>query len=384
MLLALLAAMPPGLQAQAPARTASQAREEAEAERRLETVRAEIRRLTEAQQRIDAERGAASRSVREADQAVAAAGRALAGTEAEIATQEGELERLEVRRAEREAELRAQRETLAVLVRSAYALGRHEQLKLLLAQDRMSDLARTMAYHRYIQADRTRRIDGLSQQLAELADVARAVEEARTRLTETLARQQRDLEALDRQREERRLAVERLQADLADARSRIAALGRDEKALGELLEKLRDVLADIPAEVEDSRPFARRRGQLPWPVEARASVGFGGRLPDGRTSNGLLLPGAAGTPVRAVAPGRVAFSEWLTGYGLLVILDHGGGWMTLYANNDGLLKESGDWVRTGEPVATVGSSGGQGSAALYFELRQNGRPVDPRPWMASR
>ncbi|WP_377004420.1 murein hydrolase activator EnvC family protein [Coralloluteibacterium thermophilus] len=376
--------MPPGLQAQAPARTASQAREEAEAERRLETVRAEIRRLTEAQQRIDAERGAASRSVREADQAVAAAGRALAGTEAEIATQEGELERLEVRRAEREAELRAQRETLAVLVRSAYALGRHEQLKLLLAQDRMSDLARTMAYHRYIQADRTRRIDGLSQQLAELADVARAVEEARTRLTETLARQQRDLEALDRQREERRLAVERLQADLADARSRIAALGRDEKALGELLEKLRDVLADIPAEVEDSRPFARRRGQLPWPVEARASVGFGGRLPDGRTSNGLLLPGAAGTPVRAVAPGRVAFSEWLTGYGLLVILDHGGGWMTLYANNDGLLKESGDWVRTGEPVATVGSSGGQGSAALYFELRQNGRPVDPRPWMASR
>ena len=104
-------------------------------------------------------------------------------------------------------------------------------------------------------------------------------------------------------------------------------------------------------------------------------------LPDGRGSDGLLIAGTAGAEVRAVAPGRVAFSDWLKGYGLLTIVDHGDGWMSLYAFNDALLKDVGDWVRGGEPLATVGSSGGQGRPGLYFELRRNGQPQDPKPWL---
>ena len=115
-------------------------------------------------------------------------------------------------------------------------------------------------------------------------------------------------------------------------------------------------------------------------VAGSVLAAFGGRLPDGRPSDGLLIAGTAGAEVRAAAPGRVAYSDWLKGYGLLTIVDHGDGWMSLYAFNDALLKDVGDWVRAGDPLATVGSSGGQGRPALYFELRRNGQPQDPKPW----
>ena len=164
-------------------------------------------------------------------------------------------------------------------------------------------------------------------------------------------------------------------------RSRASALGRDEKTVLKLLEQLRDAVADIPRQVDDTRPFAGRRGQLGRPLAGSVLAAFGGKLPDGRGSDGWLVAGTAGAEVRAVAPGRVAFSDWLKGYGLLVIVDHGDGWMSLYAFNDALLKDVGDWVRAGDPLATVGSSGGQGRPALYFELRRNGQPQDPKPWL---
>lgn len=364
-----------------PQDAAERARREAEAQQRLETVRAEIRRLTQEQRQLEGQRGDATRAVREADQAVGEAVRGLRQTEAAIATQETELTRLEREQAALEQNLSRQREALAALVRSAYATGRHEQLKLLLAQDRLSDLARVMAYHRYLQADRSERIHGLLDELQQLADVAREVEAKRALLAASRGEQQAGLETLESQRGERQALVTDLESRHRDAAARLAALGADERALTRLLEQLRDALADVPRQLDDARPFAQRRGQLPMPLSGALLVGFGSRLPDGRTAEGWLIAGTAGAEVRAIAHGRVAFADWLKGYGLILILDHGDGWMSLYAHNDALLKEAGDWVRAGEPVSSVGSSGGQGRAALYFELRQNSRPVDPRNWL---
>ncbi|MBS7458074.1 murein hydrolase activator EnvC family protein [Coralloluteibacterium stylophorae] len=358
--------------------------EEAEAQRRLESVRAQIAELAAQRTQLDDARGAATRAVREADAAVAEAVRTAAATEAEIAAQETSIQALDERRGAMEASLADQRAQLAALLRSAYALGRHEQLKLLLAQDRVADLARVLAYHRYLQADRTQRIDGLIDELRALAEVVAEAEAARAALAAARERQQAELDALEDQRAERARAVAALDREFADTRSRLDALGRDEEAIVALLEKLRDVLADVPEQVDDTRAFRSRRGELRWPLDAPVRVGYGGRLPDGRESQGLLLAAGAGTEVRAVAPGRVAFADWLKGYGLIVILDHGDGWMSLYANNDGLLRESGDWVRAGAVLSTVGSSGGQAAPALYLELRHDGKPVDPRPWFAPR
>ncbi|GGA79002.1 peptidase M23 [Arenimonas soli] len=364
----------------AAAQPAEREKKEAAAEQQLQALRQQIKAITAEQRKLDGERSEASKALREADAQVGDAVRALRRTEAGIATTEIELRDLQAQQARLEAGLSEQREALAALVRSAYALGRHEQLKLLLAQDRMADLARVLAYHRYFQADRQERIAGLLDELQALATVAQRIQDQRDVLAAALAQQQADLAALEGQRAERAKVLATLESGFKDRAARLAALGRDEKTVLKLLEQLRDAVADIPRQVDDTRPFAGRRGQLGRPLAGSVLAAFGGKLPDGRGSDGWLVAGTAGAEVRAVAPGRVAFSDWLKGYGLLVIVDHGDGWMSLYAFNDALLKDVGDWVRAGDPLATVGSSGGQGRPALYFELRRNGQPQDPKPW----
>ncbi|MBW8367877.1 MAG: peptidoglycan DD-metalloendopeptidase family protein [Arenimonas sp.] len=357
------------------------AKKEAAAQKQLDALRTQIKAIATEQRALEGERGDATRGLREADAKVSDAVRSLRQTEAGIATQEIELQQLEKQKAALEVGLSEQREALATLVRSAYALGRHEQLKLLLAQDRMSDLARVLAYHRYFQNDRQQRISGLLAELQQLAQVAQQIIDQHQVLEAARLQQQAELTALETQRSDRAGVLVALEKRFKDRLTRLAALGRDEKSVVQLLEKLRDAVADIPRQVDDNRPFASRRGQLGRPLAGRALAAFGGRLPDGRSSDGLLIGGTAGAEVRAVAPGRVAYSDWLKGYGLLTIIDHGDGWMSLYAFNDALLKDVGDWVRAGEPLATVGSSGGQGRPALYFELRRNGQPQDPKPWL---
>ncbi len=377
LLLALLAAAPAAQAQSAPER----AKKEAAAQQQLDALRTQIKTITTEQRALEGERGEATRGLREADAKVSDAVRSLRQTEAGIATREIELQQLEEQKLSLETGLSEQREALSTLVRSAYALGRHEQLKLLLAQDKMSDLARVLAYHRYFQADRQERITGLMAELQQLAEIAQRIIDQRVVLEAARLQQQAGLAELETQRTERAGVLAELETRFKDRASRLAALGRDEKSVLKLLEQLRDAVADIPRQVDDNRPFATRRGQLGRPLAGSALAAYGGKLPDGRTSDGLLIAGTAGAEVRAVAPGRVAYSDWLKGYGLLTIVDHGDGWMSLYAFNDALLKDVGDWVRAGEPLATVGSSGGQGRAALYFELRRNGQPQDPKPWL---
>ncbi|TXK64856.1 murein hydrolase activator EnvC family protein [Alkalisalibacterium limincola] len=268
-----------GLPAQTPQSAQERAREEARAEGELERIRSELRELAEAQQRLEGQRSSASQALREADAAVGTAVRGLRDTEAGIATQEGRLRELEAEASALETRLSGQREALAALVRSAYALGRHEQLKLLLAQDRIGDLARVLAYHRYVQEDRSERIRGLLDELQVLAELSEQVRERRTALAASQLRQQQQLAELEAQRGERAGVVAELEARHQAGAERIAALGRDQEALGKLLEQLRDVLADVPRQLDDATPLSQRRGQLPWPLMVRGWWPSAGRCP---------------------------------------------------------------------------------------------------------
>lgn len=357
---------------------------ERDAARKLEAVRAEIAQLTQAQRATEGERGDATRALREADQEVNREARALREVDAALALQAGELARLEQQRDAVALRLRTQREALAQLLRSAYALGRHEQLRLLLAQDRIEELARVLAYHRYFQRDRVARIELLRDELQELARLGEAVAAQQLELATSRSAKEQRIAELETQRLERRRLLATLESRFKDAQSRLAALGRDERALLQLLESLRDVFADIPRQIEQARPFGERRGALRRPLQGKLLSRFGGRLPDGRSSQGWLIDAAAGATVGAIAPGRVAFADWLKGYGLLVIVDHGDGWMSLYAQNDSVLREVGEWVGAGDALAGVGSSGGQQAAGLYFELRRKGQPVDPEGWFSGK
>ncbi|HMB43325.1 MAG TPA: peptidoglycan DD-metalloendopeptidase family protein [Luteimonas sp.] len=359
----------------------------AAAQKQLEAVRAQIKSLSDQQRALDDQRGDATRSLREADGKVAAAQRDLHGTETTIAELQSQLEQLQRQQSELAAGLSRQRAELATLLRSAYALGNHEQLQLLLEQDRMSDLARVLAYHRYFEQDRQQRIVGLSAQLQSLAQVSEQVKTRQQDLLAARAKQQSELDALAAQRATRGKFVASLDANYRDQNARLNALGRDEKNTEQLLARLRAAMAQIAR--TPAVPKAQRTpgdanipvGPLKLPLTGQVLAGFGGVMPDGHRSNGLLIAGAAGSEVRAVAAGRVAYADWLKGYGLLLIIDHGGGWMSLYAFNDSLLKNVGDKVGAGEAIASVGSSGGQGRPALYFELRHDGQPADPRGWL---
>lgn len=384
----------------ASAETAAQRAQKAAAvQKQLAQTRANIKVLAEEQRRIEDQRDDAARALREVDGKVAGSERALKDTEAQIAGQERSLAQLQQRQLALEAGLSRQRAELAALVRSAYALGRHEQLKLLLEQDRMSDLARVLAYHRYFERDRQQRITGLSAELQSLAQVAEQIRARQDALIAARQRQQMELSAVAEQRRQRGEVVSTLDSRYRDRSARLNALGRDEKSTVALLERLRKLMAQLPKPkprtparparpgTTPARPMAPADpaipiGHLNLPLAGAVLAGFGGVMPDGHKSQGLLIAGSAGAEVHAVSAGRVAYADWLKGYGLLLILDHGNGWMTLYAFNDSLLKNTGDEVRAGEAISTVGSSGGQGRSALYFELRRNGQPQNPAAWLS--
>ena len=377
--LALLSACVPA-HAQ-PDDAAKRAAQEREAKQQLDELRVRIRTLAEARQVTTGEHAQATAAVREQELAIAAAAKGVRLLDEKLVGQQAGIDRLEGERAALARTLATQREALAELLRSAYALGRSEELKLLLQQEDVGAIARVLAYHRYFQRARIERIDGLLGDLEALARLQETIEVERRALAATRTEHEAEIARLEGQRGERATLLASLETVLADQQARLAALGKDEKGLVDLLEKLRDVFADIPRQLSGAEPFASLRGRLPWPLQGKLRTGFGGNDESGRKLSGLLIAGDSGTPVHAIARGRVAYADWLKGYGMLLIVDHGDGYMSLYGYNESLHKDVGDWVAAGETIAQSGASGGQQSPALYFELRHQGKPVDPKPWL---
>lgn len=380
MLLLLLAAT---ASAQKPAAAANPA----DAERKLEALRGEIKTLTRDQQALEDQRNAAARALREIDGEVAGSAGTLRRVDANIAAREQRLGQLQQERQAKDAALARQRDDLGRLLRSSHALGRDSELKRLLSLDRPDNLARIQAYHRYFEADRQQRIERIQGEKQALDVLAAQIESERAALQAEREQKQQALARLQSQRSERGRLVRGLDTRFRDRDARLKALARDEKSLQSLLEKLRAAIARAPAvtPVRPRRPEAGKpmlaRSLTGWPLAGTLLAGYGNAMPDGRRSEGLLIAANAGDSVRVVAAGRVVFADWLKGYGLLLIVDHGEGWMSLYAYNDALLKNVGDAVSAGEAIAAVGTSGGQGRAALYFEMRRNGQPQKPDAWL---
>ncbi|HEU4665232.1 MAG TPA: peptidoglycan DD-metalloendopeptidase family protein [Dokdonella sp.] len=357
------------------------AAQEQEAKKKLDAVRAELRALAEQQRAAGGERDAAARALREKELALAAVARDVRALDGDIAAQQARLDQLDAEKTKLDRTLATQREALGGLLRSAYALGHGEELKLLLQQDDVAAISRVLAYHRYFQRAQVEQIDRLLGDLRRLADVQEQIRAARAALAATRDARSAEGTKLDGERAAREELVARLEATLKDQAARIAALGRDEAELGSLIERLRDVFADIPSQLAGAASFATLRGRLAWPLQGKIVTAFGAADDSGRRSSGLLLAAKSGSPVHAISHGRVAFADWLRGYGLMLIVDHGDGYLSLYGCNETLLKDVGDWVDAGETIATSGASGGQKVPGLYFELRSNGRAVDPRAWL---
>ena len=360
----------------------------ADAERKIESLRKEIKTLTKAQRELEEKRNREALQLRQIDQKVAQSSQSLTKVEQQIGQQTRRLESLEDQQARLEDALRQQKQELAALLRSAYRLGEDSELKHLLAQDKLSEAARWLAYHRYFERQRQLQIGNLSNELQRLAVVSESVAQEKRSLAQQQQNQKQAVAALSEQRQQRRTTVSALDAKYKNQQARIAALGKDEKALRSLLSKLQQATqsSKAPAVIgrpsnAKSAPKATPKNLTGWPLTGSLLAGYGQAMPDGRRSEGLLVAAPAGTAVYAVAAGRVVYADWLKGYGMLLVIDHGRGYMSLYANNDALLKEVGESVTPGERVSLVGSSGAQNRAALYFELRLNGQPQNPNGWL---
>jgi septal ring factor EnvC (AmiA/AmiB activator) len=355
--------------------------QEAQAKQKLEQVRADIHKLAEEQKQTTAQHNEAAAALRDQELKIAAAAKVLRELDQQLTAQQSKLNESLARREALDLKLKDQREALAALLRSAYAMGRDEELKLLLAQDNIDEISRMLAYYRYFERARVHEIDGLLKDLAALAQVQADIERETAALKAARDERAAQAQQLDAERDQRRRLLGELESTLKDQNARLAALGKDEKALVDLLAKLRDIFADIPKHLVGAEPFAELHGRLGWPLHGKIVVHFGATADGERSSQGILIEAKDGSEVHAVSHGRVVYADWLRGYGLLLIIDHGEGYLSLYGYNETLLKDVGDWVDAGEVIATSGDSGGRKTAGLYFELRHDGKAVDPATWM---
>lgn len=347
--------------------------QQVQAQQKLDAVRAQIAQLAASQHATAAQRDSINATLAQQAQQLNDVARALHDTDAAIAAKSAALAQLRDRRAELEKRLSGQRAALAELLRAAYALNRGSDLSMLLGEHDLARIARALAYSRYFQRDRVQRIRGLLTDVARLDQVKQGIAAAQAALRAQREQRAAQSRSLEQARAAQQQLLAQADAQLARQRDKLAALQAEQQDLNKLLEKLKDVFADIPRQLGGERPFAQLQGHLPWPASGAVRAG------SGVLEHGLLMAAKPGSAVRAVAYGRVAWADFMRGFGMLVIVDHGGGYLSLYGNNEAALVEVGDWVKPGQAIATVGR--GQ-QAGAYFELRKDGRPVDARDWLS--
>lgn len=353
---------------------------QADQEAKLQVLRERIGAL---QQRMDRTRGEHTQlnsQLRETEQQVGRLARRLRVLSGQLSRQQQRLRELRDKERADSLALVAERDALAAQVRAAYATGRQERIKLLLNQEDPATLSRVLAYYDYLHRARAARMARLQEGLAELARTREQIDQETSRLAELQEKNRAEKLALEQRQDERRRVVQALARELLSQGQEMGRLQRDEQALTELLKGLREALSDIPPEAPGEQPFVGLKGRLPWPSRGHLVARYGESKIGSLRWDGVMIAAPEGREVRAVHHGRVAFADWLRGFGLLVIIDHGDGYMTLYGHNQSLFKETGDWVEAGEPIAAVGNSGGREQTGMYFGIRYQGKPVDPVRW----
>lgn len=352
-------------------------------EAELKQIRGRIESIRRAIHAEAARRDALSTQVRNADVAIHSARERLAALRAERIATEKRLAELRDDHARTEKRIAVEKDTLAGELRVAYINGRQEQLKLLLNQNDPSQAARMMAYYGYLARARAARITAISEKLAHLELLTEKIAAETEKLKGLEAAQAHEVETLASARKRRAQTLAQVQSRIKSRNDQLAKLQRDARALENLIEELRRAIAEFPELAK--QPFQRVKGKLPWPINGKVLARFGQPRAGGPLKwQGLVIGARRGAQVRAPYHGRVVYADWLPGLGMLVVLDHGGGYMTLYGHNEQLYRKVGDRVAPGDVLAAVGEVSGVGQPGLYLEIRKGKQPLDPAGWLAKR
>jgi septal ring factor EnvC (AmiA/AmiB activator) len=349
----------------------------------LAAVNSRIEQIRQQVQRDAVEKDRLNKDLRAAEQSVSDARGALVKVQKERADRVANLLKLSKEKAQRESEREKTRENLAAQVRSAYLMGRHEPLKLLLNQRNPAEIGRNLAYYGYFGRLRAAQISAINQNIAEIEDLGAKITAEELLLAKLEGERTGQLAAMDTARKQRGQALASLERESRDRSTSLKRLEDQQARLERLLQELNRALAES-SPVDPNDPFAKLRGTLAWPVSGKVTARFGETRAGTMRWNGLLIAADRGSPVRAVHAGRIVYADWLPGMGLLIIVDHGGGYLSLYGHNETLFRQTGAAVEAGDTIAAAGDSGGRTESGLYFEIRRAGKPVDPVPWFRTR
>ncbi len=391
--------------------------ERAAARQQIEAARQDIAELQKLLKQIEQEKSGVQKQLQTTESEMGQLEKQVDSLQQEIDRSEAELERLNEEKTTLEGARLEQQRLIGLQARAAYQNGRQEYLKLLLNQQNPEKFSRTLTYYDYLNKARLEQLDSFNETLRQLTNVEADIEAQQNLLAEKKDGLLERRNQLAEVRKERQQTLAKLNSDLSTRERKLQARRQEQAQFERVLKTIEETLARQAREAEEARqrellaerqrqqqrqagsaapsgpmvssagssfggPFAQAKGKLPWPVDGRLVARYGTpRGGDARTKwDGVLIGASAGTQVRAVHGGRVVFADWLRGAGLLVILDHGNGYLSLYGHNQSLLRDAGEIVEAGDPIATVGTSGGQETAALYFAIRQQGRPSDPAQW----
>ncbi len=291
------------------------------------------------------------------------------------------LRQLQIQRRELKKDLATQRDLLGQQVRTAYTIGKQEYLKLLLNQENPNAIGRVLTYYEYFNQARSERIDTSTKTLRSLAQVKKRIRKENKTLQNLKRQQLAEKKNLEAGYQARAIVIAKLSKDIESKDGVLRQMLTNEKQLERVLNVITESMPEILTEPGKHQAFATLKGKLYWPALGTVKNLFGKPRKTVKVKwNGVLIKARQGNNVRAISHGRVAYADWLRGYGLLIIIDHGDGYMSLYGHNENIRKETGDWVDEGEIIGSVGNTGGQAKAGLYFEIRKNGKPTNPKIW----
>jgi septal ring factor EnvC (AmiA/AmiB activator) len=352
-------------------------------EQELQRVKGKIDALRSQLQRERGQKDELGDALEAAEKKLGSAQAELRRLRREVAAQNERIRANQAEQAEAQYRLDEQRQVLARQIRAAYVMGNRARTQLWLNQNDTARMGRVLAEYDYVNRARADQVAAVQAELDRIAELQAQLIDERSRLEALELQQTQALQTLEKGREERKSTLAQINQRIASSETELKQAQADEAQVKKLLEALRQALADVPTDFGASNsPFAQQRGKLPWPLRGPILADYGTPKADARlTWSGRWIAAKEGTPIRAIARGRVAYVGWLQRYGLIVILEHSGGYFTLYGHCATSVPSVGAWVDAGQSVGTAGDTGGHDRSGVYLEIRKGSTALDTREWL---
>jgi len=360
------------------------AADKATSEKQLKSV---LRKIDKLKQAIDVKEDSKSQYIKQLKSIegdIGKLGQKIRVLGKEIGSKKSELKSLRATRLEHQRQLSRENEYLAEQVYAAFTLGRQEKVKLLFSQQDPQKLQRNLVYYQYFSNARVDLINAVQGNIDKIIETEQLIQQARLDLEKNQQALNAQKKQLDQDLGKRKIIISSLDKQLKEQGGNLSRLTDEAAQLQNLIKSIEKLFLDAPESEISRKSFAKLKGKLAWPLKGKLRKLFGRTKPQSNLRwQGVKIEAASGNHVMAVSHGRVAFADWLRGLGNLIIIDHGNSYLSLYGHNESLFKTAGEWVEAGDVISSVGSSGGEQKAGLYFEIRKKGKPQNPTRWCKS-